>query len=379
MSGSNLQEKGKVIPDISCLKDPSTRYALYLPSRYISGVKFPLILAFDPQGSGNLPVEKYKDLAEKYGYILMGSNNSKNGQQMSETEAIINSMFNEITARYSVDTARIYLAGFSGGSRIASLIALYGGGIRGVIGCGAGFPGTTMTGRFRFDYIGVAGNADFNMNELVNLDEQLEQQGFRHALIIFEGKHEWPPKERMEEAFIWNEFCAMKENLIPKNSRMVQNYIHLMDEQIQQDELTGNIYKKRDDLLQVTRFLNGLSNTEEYRKQLTETQSSTQFRTAEKNILALKETEMKEQQMFSENFYLKDISWWKKKITNYELRITNGKDPQDKLMCKRIMGYLSLLAYMNYTHAISSGDKEKADFALKVYQIVDPQNAAKIK
>jgi hypothetical protein len=43
------------------------------------------------------------------------------------------------------------------------------------------------------------------------------------------------------------------------------------------------------------------------------------------------------------------------------------------------MSYLSLMAYMNYTHANSSGDKEKADFSLKVYRIVDPENAAKIK
>jgi len=48
-------------------------------------------------------------------------------------------------------------------------------------------------------------------------------------------------------------------------------------------------------------------------------------------------------------------------------------------MYKRIMSYLSLLAYMNYNNAESSGDKNNADFALEVYKIVDPENAAKIK
>jgi hypothetical protein len=382
-SGNNLsnqlQEKGKVIPDIACLKDPSKSYSLYLPSNYSTGKKYPLILAFDPHGGGNLPVEEYKSLAELYGYILIGSNNSKNGQSMNETEEIINSMFPEIKTRYSVDTSRIYLMGFSGGSRIASLIALYGGGIRGVIGCGAGFPGTNQPGRFRFDYIGLAGNADFNMNELVNLDEQLEQQGFRHALVIFEGKHEWPAKEMMEKAFIWNEFCAMKENLIPKNNRMIEDYHSNMEVEIRKDETKGEIYRKFNDLKQMIRFLDGLTNMEEIRKQLNETQSSTEFKKAEKNILVLKEKEMQEQQMFTDNFYIKDISWWKKKITDYELRITNGKDQKNVLMCKRVMSYLSLLAYMKYTGANGSGDKEKAEFAMKVYKIVDPENAAKIK
>jgi predicted esterase len=376
---NTLQEKGKVIPDTSCLKDQTTRYSLYLPSGYTTDKKYPLILAFDPHASGNLPVEKYHELAEQYGYILMGSNNSKNGQRMAETQSMINSMFEEIRTRYSVDTSRIYLMGFSGGARIASLIALYAGGIRGVIGCGAGFPGSNQPGRFRFDYIGMAGNADFNMNELVSLDEQLEQQSFRHALIIFDGKHEWPEKETMEEAFFWTEFCAMKDNLVPKNKRMIEDYQRIMEEQIRKDETLGNIYKKSNDLKQLIRFLDGLSNLEEIRKQLKETQSSQEFIKAEKDILVLKEKEMQEQQMFAENFYLKDMDWWKNRITNYKLRITNKTDTNDVLMCKRVMSYLSLLAYMKYTGAINTGDKEKADFALKVYQTVDPENASKIK
>jgi len=379
-SGNNTsQEKGKVIPDISCLKDPAKSYSLYLPSYYSSEKKFPLILAFDPHGSGNLPVEKYHSLAEKYGYILMGSNNSKNGQPINETEAIVSSIFEEISTRYSVDTSRIYLMGFSGGARIASLVALYAGGIRGVIGCGAGFPGSNQPGRFRFDYIGLAGNADFNMNELVNLDELLEQQGFRHALIIYDGKHEWPAKEMMQNAFIWTEFCAMKDNLTPKNNGMIQDYQLIMEDQVMEDEVYGEFYTENHDLKQMLCFLDGLINTDVLRNKLKETQSSSEFKKEEKKILALKEMEMQEQQLLAENFYVKDIDWWKKKITDYGLRITNKKNPQDVLFYKRTMSFLSLLAYMKYTGAINSGDKEKADFALQVYQIVDPENAAKIK
>ena len=373
------QEKGKVIPELSCLKDPSKSYSLYLPSNYSAGKRYPLVLAFDPHGSGSLPVEQYHALAEKYGYILMGSNNSKNGQSINETQSIISSMFEEISTRYSADTSRIYLMGFSGGARIASLVALYGGGIRGVIGCGAGFPGSNQPGKFRFDYIGMAGNADFNMNELVNLDEQLQQQGFRHALIIFDGKHEWPSNDMMQNAFIWNEFCAMKDKLVPENDRMIQEYRVAMQEKISGDNSKTDIYKKYLDLEQMIRFLDGLISTEELRKQLQETKSSPDFKKAEKTILALKEKEMQEQQMFSENFYQKDIEWWKKQITNYELRITKKNNPQDVLLCKRMMSYLSLMAYMNYTRANSTGEKGKADFALMVYKVVDPENAAKIK
>jgi len=370
---------GNAISDINCLKDTSISYSIYLPSGYSTEKKYPLILAFDPHANGSLPVEKYDSLAERYGYILIGSNNSKNGLPMNETEKIVNSLLSEIGIRYSADSSRIYLMGFSGGARIASLVALYGGGIKGVIGCGAGFPGSSQPGRSLFDYIGFAGNADFNMNEMLSLDEQLEEANFRHALVIFDGKHEWPPVETMEHAFIWNEFCAMKEKLIPKNKKMIEDYRKWMEETTRNNDNKGDIYKKSVDLQQMIRFLEGLSNTDELKNRLKEIRESQEFIKAEKEILVMREKEIQEQKMVNENFFLRDLTWWKGKIMDYGLRITNGTNLYEVRMYKRIMSYLSLLAYMNYNNAESSGDKNNADFALEVYKIVDPENAAKIK
>jgi len=379
LPGIKPLENGKVTPAVICIKDPATSYSVYLPKSYSEQKKFPVILAFDPQGSGNIPVEKYKDLAERYGTILIGSNNSKNGQPINETENIIYSLFEEMGLRFSLDSTRIYVMGFSGGARVASLIALYRGGTRGMIGCGAGFSGSDQPARFRFDYIGFAGNADFNMNELINLDEQLEKANFRHALVIFDGKHEWPPVEIMEYAFLWNEFCAMKDGSIDKNIYKIADFLARVRQTLQQAEDQHSLYQKKLALQLMIRFLQGLDPVDKEKKELKELLSTENYKKEEKKINTVKEKEMQEQQMFTENFFVRDSSWWKKKITNYELRITNGKDQQDVLMCKRIMSYLSLLAYMNYSNASKSGAKEKADFALHVYRLVDPENAAKIK
>src|ERR1035437_5154430 len=129
--------------------------------------KYQVIIACDPHGTGILPLEKYKDLADKYGYILMGSNDSKNGQDMNTSGVIIDALFSETSGRYSIDSTRIYVMGFSGGARIACIIGLYQGGVAGIIGCGAGFPSTNQAVRFKPDYISIAGNAAFNMNELL--------------------------------------------------------------------------------------------------------------------------------------------------------------------------------------------------------------------
>ena len=43
--------------------------------------------AFDPGARGKLPVELMKDAAERFGYIVVGSNNSRNGSWKIEAEA----------------------------------------------------------------------------------------------------------------------------------------------------------------------------------------------------------------------------------------------------------------------------------------------------
>jgi len=53
-------EKGKIISKITCRKYYTISYALYLPKNYTTGLKFPVIIAFDPHGSGILPLENTK-------------------------------------------------------------------------------------------------------------------------------------------------------------------------------------------------------------------------------------------------------------------------------------------------------------------------------
>ena len=84
---------------------------------------WPVIFAFDPGGRGRIPVERYQAAAEKYGYIVAGSNNSRNGSwAVSMTSA--QAMMTDVAQRFSLDPQRIYTAGMSGGSRVALGVAL---------------------------------------------------------------------------------------------------------------------------------------------------------------------------------------------------------------------------------------------------------------
>ena len=133
---------GQVIESISCEGDPTQSYSLYLPAAYTPARKWPIIYAFDPEARGELPLTLYKDVAEKYGYILAGSNNSRNFS-LADSSRGANAMWLDTHSRLSLDPRRVYTTGFSGGARMAGFLAFRCSQcqIVGVIAHGAGYPG----------------------------------------------------------------------------------------------------------------------------------------------------------------------------------------------------------------------------------------------
>src|SRR5215469_2103888 len=108
--------------NVVCAADANQSYALYLPSGYTVTKRWPIIYFFDPGGRGRRPLDLYKDLAETYGFIFVGSNNSRNFS--SNESEIVNAIWQDTHVRLSLDERRIYSSGFSGGARVAGAMAL---------------------------------------------------------------------------------------------------------------------------------------------------------------------------------------------------------------------------------------------------------------
>ena len=208
---------GKIIDEVKCAADPSQSYALYLPSHYSSAKTWPVILAFSPMAKGRTPVERFEQAAEKYGYIVAASNNSRNGDQPA-IQAAIRAMPTDVTARFSVDLKRVYTAGFSGGARVAMYVALSSGKIAGVIACSAGFPDAQARKSAPFPIFGTAGTEDFNFTEMRRLDRALTTP---HRVLIFEGTHDWLPAALATDAIEWLEIQGMKSGLRTRDEALV--------------------------------------------------------------------------------------------------------------------------------------------------------------
>jgi predicted esterase len=232
--------RGQVVERLEALNDSSQSYALYLPSNYTPNRKWPVLYAFDPGARGRVPVERFKEAAEKYGWIVLGSNNSRNGPWELAVNAW-NAMQIDTHQRFAIDDERMYAAGFSGGARAAVRVAIGCKCLAGVIAGGAGFPvDLAPSPQIHFVYFAVAGVDDFNYAELKSLQEPLTKAGISHRFQTFDGRHEWPPVSVATMAVEWMELQAMKAGKRPRDD----GFINAMWEQILSEAKTREESKK---------------------------------------------------------------------------------------------------------------------------------------
>jgi dienelactone hydrolase len=174
-------------------------YWMFAPANYTADRAWPVLYCLDPAARGRVPVERFAAAAEKAGFLVAGSDNSRNGPMPPVHEAI-NLMVNDTHERYSIDDSRAYVAGFSGGARVALNWAANGQ-IAGVIACGAGFgpPGPPKQIPFRIFF--TTGWEDFNHDEIYRQSRELARRNVPHRFVEFEGGHDWMPAALADEAF----------------------------------------------------------------------------------------------------------------------------------------------------------------------------------
>ncbi len=339
-----------------------------------ASLRLPVMVAFDPHGSGLLPVKTYKDLAEKYGFILIGSNNSKNGLSFPEIRSILSSMFTEIHAVYPVDTTRIYMLGFSGGSRIASIAAGEYGGVKAVIGCGAGLPTGAPSMGFRFDYFGIAGTADFNMFEMLQLDEPMNQAGIRHFITTFPGPHAWPPVAVMEEGFQWLILNAMRDGTLRKDDAVISRIMAGFNQRIADAKSGNHLIAANDACKEAILFADGLAPADEFIQQSAAIEQHPEYQKQLAYRAEIMKKETEEQNLFESALLTKDLSWWKNRVSMMGRKYMKGKNPEDTLMNTRLKAFLSLYCYSYANAVLVHREYNEAGKAIAVYEVADPPN-----
>jgi poly(3-hydroxybutyrate) depolymerase len=299
--------KGKVIENVICKASAGESYALYLPTAYTVKRRWPVVYGFDPRARGAVAVERFKEAAEKYGYIIVASNTSRNGSWES-TAAAMRAMWQDTHARFALDDRRVYTAGFSGGARAASNIALaLKGDIAGVIACGAGFPAEVApTASIPFVFFATAGVDDFNYPEVQQLGRTLDGLGVVNRIEVFEGAHSWAPPELCAEAIAWMEIQAMKKGRRDKDEALIQQLFKGAVEKARAAEAAGAAYQAYLGYEQAAQDFKGLADVAELERKAAELKESKEVKQAVKQQ---REQEAEQKKRFSELGALKAQLW----------------------------------------------------------------------
>ncbi|HEX8517381.1 MAG TPA: hypothetical protein VF868_14385 [Bacteroidia bacterium] len=367
---------GIVTDKVLITADSSQSYAIYVPAGYNSSTPYPVIYAFDPHKTGKLPVGLYKDLAEKYNYIIVGSNNSENGNSWELSQSIAKALFKDVQTRLHIDSGRIYLMGFSGGARIANALTITDHTISGVICAGASNPAVTVTAqRNNYTFFGIAGNADFNYSEIQKYTmTDLAGNRIKNSFVSFDGKHEWPPAPAMDEAFLWLELNHMRRNPKPQPDSLTLQNLQQNSSGLEKLLEAGKEYEAFELCRKVINYYEQLGDLSAffscYQQLKSNEKINKQLKLNEADMIA----EEKLKQEYIHHFETKDIDWWQKDIVAINSQIKSNKNLKASLVKKRLLGYLSLVCYMQTSGALKQNDLRAAGHFGKLYVLVDPEN-----
>jgi len=208
-----IKKRGEIVDTVAVTGTLDESFALYLPTSYKETKPHPIIFIFDPAARAKSGLLPFIESAEKHGIILVCSNNSKNGP-FKKSFTIAENLFKHVFKNYVIDVTQMYLSGFSGGSRLASAIAVLSNQFTGVIGCGAGFSFSLNHRPFinSFSYVGICGVEDMNYQEMLNNKRFLAKLNFKNTLFSFNGGHKWPDKREINRAINWLFLQEQKKN-----------------------------------------------------------------------------------------------------------------------------------------------------------------------
>jgi dienelactone hydrolase len=287
--------RGTVTSRVICLDDPTQSYALYLPSQYSPSRSWPVLYAFDPFARGKTAVEVYQAAAEKYGYIVAGSNNSKNGPTSPQLAAA-QAVWSDTHKRFNIDKNRVYTTGLSGGARMATSFALYcyTCSVAGVIAHGAGYPANQNSkppANDSFLYYAVVGDEDFNYPEIVTLRRKKDESGAAFKVKAYPGPHQWAPPEIAADAIEWLELKAMQAGTRQVDPAFVKRILEQTKAEAAQAEQRNDALNQYYELRSLVSDFKGLEDTTEFQGKLSQLKNSK----ALKNALRNEEHEIDEQ------------------------------------------------------------------------------------
>jgi|GEM_PF-2908444 len=217
--------RGQITPRVICRASPGLSYALYLPNSFREDRPMPVLFGFSPGGSGREPVELFAAAAESFGFILVGSNDARNGSMEPILQAQA-ALWKDVHERFKVDPQRSYSVGFSGGARMALRLAKdHIGDFAGVISFGAFGSGEAPARMGHVGFVLACGEEDFNHWELLQGAASLRSKSWKVMEDRYPKGHLWAPEELCTESLAFLQVLAMERGLVPVDTEFRTGFL----------------------------------------------------------------------------------------------------------------------------------------------------------
>jgi len=354
------------IKSYSCASDTSQKYHAYFPSNYDGIKKLPLLIIFDPHANGQQAVDSFRLAAEEFGFIVIGSDNSKNNEPA--TEYIIETLWSEVFKNYSVDPAMVFTGGFSGGGRVALMTALKTCKVKGVISSGSALAGINVTQLpCRLNWYGIAGLGDFNYNEFLQVEQSSKTNNFNYCIQKEDIGHAWPNRYMLRKALQW---CVLQDQEYANENakRIAQENYDVCKQLLSSDPYLASLEVQRNLLL-----LQGKTSTKKFIKL---------NKSIRKDDLFKQQLELEQQSLPFENALRKKIEdglttknteWWTNSIKQLHEADSNYNLFERNAM-RRTLGYVGILCYSYANHYYNQQQWKELAHLLQIYEIVEPNN-----
>ena len=273
---------------VTALDDPQQSYWVYLPKGYTAERRWPILYAFDPFANGKRAVEVYQEAAEKYGYIVAGSNNSRNGPGQAEMTAA-QAVWLDTHRRFAIERKRTYTTGLSGGARAATAFALYcyTCEVAGVIAHGASYPAQSPGQKPPEDHLAyyvAIGDADFNFPEIAALRKKKDEAGAPFKVKVYPGPHQWAPPEIVDDALAWLDLKAMQLGTAKVDAAFVGKQFEQTKAEAADAEQRGDALREYYALRSLVEDFKGLEDTSAFAEKLAQLRGSKAFKNAEHEL-----------------------------------------------------------------------------------------------
>ncbi len=369
-------ETGKIIDSVSVSETQNETYTLYLPSSYNATKLSSIVYIFDPMGRGKIGIAPFLEASETYGHILVCSNNTKNGPYNQNFD-ITGRLFSHIFSFFNINEKQIYLAGFSGGSRLASAIATLTNQIEGVVACGAGFSQLPMhvPSNQNYSYVGVCGNRDMNYTEMISVRGYLEQKKFTNTLITYDGNHRWPPPKQLLKAFDWLAIQThIKGGVVLDEGKIKKSYLKNYKE-AKRMENEGDLLGAVENYERILATYSSFYTLDSVVQGQTKIRKNKEYKNSIKALTAAfqKETELSNKfySQFNKDYLMPtkaNYGWWRKELGKLE-KVKSSSNVEMNKMVERIKTKIYIMAYSKNN---PESTKKQKEFNSALFKLIYP-------